>query len=124
MDQIAQWLQFALQLARDWVQLAGDSAAKLQALVGTDPLSWAQAVIVLGSLCSAVACARLARTAERFMLPWFILGAIPVIGQIALAYLAAQPDRRILKRLDMIQDILVRGLTAEQLKNLVQGGIR
>ncbi len=84
------------------------------------PEVWLSAVLVLGSLCTSLTAARLAHHRRQSMLVWGVLGLVPVLGQLWVAYLAGAPGHDVIYRLDRIEDFLIRGIPPERLQALLK----
>lgn len=99
----------------------GDAAALGAQLLawGQRPEVWLLAALALGSLCTSITGARLAHHTGRSVLPWVVIGLIPVLGPLWIAFLAGAPGREVVRRLDRIEDFLVRGIPPERLQALL-----
>jgi hypothetical protein len=100
----------------DIADFATDFIAAVAAFPGVAAVSTA---LVLVCIVSAVAGGRLAGAAGSNRFLWFLLGLVPILGQVALAYLATQPDREVVRHLERIEDYLIRGIPPEQLQRLL-----
>ena len=84
-----------------------------------DPALLFALLLGLACLVTAICSLRMAGLSGRSRMLWGIVGLLPIFGQVAMAYLASQPNRLVLNRLDMIHDFLVRGIPPEQLDPLI-----